>query len=82
MTKGATVKAFKLSTSDSLHIPIVVVLDDFNNMPNKSELKELQAVLSATKVEGVRTVHWEVIDLYSAVYTLKTKAYFVLSAHT
>jgi hypothetical protein len=56
-------------------------LADFDNMPDKLELKELQAVSSATKVEDIRTVHWKVIDLYSAVYTLKTKAYYVLSAH-
>jgi hypothetical protein len=90
-TKGATVKAFKLSTSDSLHIPIVVdtgaslsltpYLADFNKTPDKSELKELQAVSSATKVEGIRTVRWKVIDLYGAVYTLKTKAYYVPSVH-
>jgi hypothetical protein len=64
-TKGTTAKACKLSTSDSLHIPIVVdtgaslsltpFLDDFDNMPNKSELKELQAVSSATKVEDIGT---------------------------
>jgi hypothetical protein len=89
MTRGTTVKAFKLSTSDSLHIPIAVdtgaslsltpFLDDFDNTPNKSELKELQAVSSATKVEGIGTVRWKVID--SAVHTLKTKAYYVPTAH-
>jgi hypothetical protein len=56
-------------------------LDDFDNMPNKLELKELQAGLSATKGEGIGTVCWKVIDLYSAIYTLKTKAYYVLLAH-
>jgi hypothetical protein len=86
-TKGAIVKASKLSTSDSLHIPIVVdtgaslsltpFLADFDNTPDKSELKEL----SATKVEGIGTVHWKVIDLYSAVHTLKTKAYYVPTVH-
>jgi hypothetical protein len=91
MTKGTIVKASKLSTSDSLHIPIVVdngaslsltpFLADFDNMPDKSELKELQAVSSPTKVEGIGTVCWKVIDLYSAVYTLKTKAYYVPTAH-
>jgi hypothetical protein len=90
-TRGTTVKAFKLSTSDSLHKPIVVntgaslsltpFLDDFDNTPDKSELKKLQAVSSATKVEGIGTVCWKVIDLYSAVHTLKTKAYYVPTAH-
>jgi hypothetical protein len=71
------VKVSKSSISDSLHIPIVVntgaslsltpFLADFDNTPEKSELKELQAVSSATKVEGIRTVRWKVIDLYSAV---------------
>jgi hypothetical protein len=50
-------------------------------MPDKSELKELQAVSSATKVEGIGTVCWKVIDLYGAVHTLKTKTYYVLTAH-
>jgi hypothetical protein len=90
-TRGTTAKAFKLSTSDRLHIPMVVdtgaslsltpFLDDFDNTPGKLELKELQAVSSATKVEGIGTVCWKVIDLYSAVHTLKTKAYYVLTAH-
>jgi hypothetical protein len=85
MTKGATVKAFKSSTSDCLHIPIVadtgasLSLTPFlaDKTSDKSELKELQAVSSATKVEGIRTVCWKVIDLYSAIYTLKTQAYYV-----
>jgi hypothetical protein len=90
-TRGTTVKAFKSSTSDSLHIPIVFdtgaslsltpFLDDFDNTPDKSELKELQAVSSATKVEGIGTICWKVIDLYGAVHILKTKAYFVPTAH-
>jgi hypothetical protein len=85
------VRAFESSTSNSLHIPIVVVtgaslslasfLADFDNTPDKSELKELQAVLSATMVEGIGTVCWKVINLYGAVYTLKTKAYYVPLAH-
>jgi hypothetical protein len=89
-TKGATiVKAFKSSPSDRIHIPIVVdtgaslsltpFLEDFDNTPKKSELKELQTVLSATKVEGIGTVRWKVVDLYSTVHTLVTKAYYVPS---
>ena len=35
---------------------------------------------STTKVEGVGTVAWRVIDLYGVVYTIKTRAYYIPSA--
>jgi GAG-pre-integrase domain len=38
-------------------------------------------VSSATTVEGIGTVRWKVIDLYGAVHTLKTKAYYVPTVH-
>jgi hypothetical protein len=56
-------------------------LEDFEDHPEETLLKELQAVSSPTKVEGVGTVRWKVIDFYGVVHTIRTKAYYVPTAH-
>ena len=84
--------ATEMSPDDyRLNVPIVIdtgaslsitpFLEDFEDQPEATTLKELQAISSSTKVEGVGTICWKVIDYYGMVYTIKTKAFYVPSAH-
>ena len=89
---GRSIYNLKPTPEDFSPIDVPIVIDtgaslsltpykeDFVEPPQPCLLKALHNVSSTTKVEGVGTVAWRVIDLYGAVHTIKTRAYYVPSA--